>query len=103
VSCVNCGAPVDLTSGTACGHCGTPLSMLDLKQAEKLVEQLQKAEDRAHQPVDPSLPLQLERVRRQTENTFRGFRDDDLWLSVVDISAPDLVVAGLKLVARWFC
>jgi len=42
-------------------------------------------------------------VRRQTENTFRGFRDDDLWLSVVDISAPDLVVAGLKLVARWFC
>jgi hypothetical protein len=78
--------------------------MLDLKQAERLVEQLQKAEDRAHQPVDPSLPLQLERVRRQTENTFRGFRDDNnLWFSLVDLSAPDLVTAGLKLVARWFC
>ena len=76
--------------------------MLDLKQAERLVEQLQKAEDRGHQPVDPSLPLQLERVRRQTENTFRGFRDDDLWFSVADTTAPDLVVAGLKLVARWF-
>jgi len=104
VNCANCGARVDLTSGAACGHCGTPLSMLDLKQAARLVEQLQKAEDRAHQPVDPSLPLQLERVRRQTENTFRGFRDDNsLWFSLVDLSAPDLVTAGLKLVARWFC
>jgi hypothetical protein len=104
VNCANCGAPVDVTSGATCGHCGTPLSMLDLKQAERLVEQLQKAEDRAHQPVDPSLPLQLECVRRQTENTFRGFRDDNnLWFSLVDPSAPDLVVAGLKLVARWFC
>jgi hypothetical protein len=76
--------------------------MLDLKQAEKLVAQLQKAEDRAHQPVDPSLPLELARVRRQTEHKFGGFRDDDLWFSVADTVAPDLVVAGLKLVARWF-
>ena len=102
VSCVNCGAPVDLTSGTACGHCGTPLSMLDLKQAERLVEQLQKAEDRAHQPVDPSLPLQLERVRSSDRESFRGFRDDDLWLYGGG-TGSDLVVEGLKLVARWFC
>jgi hypothetical protein len=102
VNCANCGAPVDLTTGTACGHCGTPLSMLDMKQAETLVAQLQKAEDRAHQPVDPALPLELERVRRQTENAFRGFRDDDLWLTAADsVAGPDLVVAGLKLVARW--
>ena len=102
VNCANCGAPVDLTTGAACGHCGTALSMLDMKQAETLVAQLQKAEDRAHQPVDRALPLELERVRRQTENTFRGFRDDDLWLTAADsLAGPDLVVAGLKLVARW--
>ena len=102
VNCANCGAPVDLASGAACGHCGTPLSMLDVKQAERLVEQLQKAEDRARQPVDPALPLALERLRRQSERQFVGFRDDDPWLSVLD-PRTDLVVAGLQLVARWFC
>jgi hypothetical protein len=102
VNCANCGAPVDLTTGAACAHCGTPLSMLDLKQTERLVAQLQKAEDRAHQPIDPSLPLELERVRRQTEREFAGFRDDDVWVSVTSASAPfDLVTAGLSLVARW--
>jgi hypothetical protein len=77
--------------------------MLDLKQAERLVEQLQKAEDRARQPVDPTLPIELERVRRQTERAFAGFRNDDLWTSVASSAGGDLnlVTAGLSLVARW--
>jgi hypothetical protein len=102
VNCANCGAPVDLTGKSTCGHCRTPLSMLDLKQAEKLVAQLQKAEDRAHQPIDPALPLELARVRRQTEAKFRGFRDDDLWSHVASTADNvDLVVSGLSLVADW--
>ena len=102
VNCANCGAPVDLTIGAVCGHCGSPLSMLDLKQAERLVAQLQKAEDRAHQPIDPSLPIELERVRRQTERALTGYRDDDLWSTVVSSSSDlSLVSAGLNLVARW--
>jgi hypothetical protein len=102
VNCANCGAPVDVTSGAVCSHCGTPLSMLDLKQAERLVEQLQKAEDRAHQPVDPALPLELERVRRQTERSFAGLQDQDVWSLVVSASSDrNLVSAGLSLVARW--
>jgi len=102
VNCANCGAPVNLTTGAACGHCGTPLSMLDLRQAEKLVAQLQKAEDRAHQPVDPALPIELERVRRQTERAFAGFRDDDVWSIVVSTDSElSLVGAGLSLVSRW--
>ena len=103
VNCANCGAPVDVTVGAACAHCGSPLSMLDLKQAERLVEQLQKAEDRAHQPVDPTLPIELERVRRQTERVFAGFRNDEVWTSVASSAGADLnlVTAGLSLVARW--
>jgi hypothetical protein len=102
VNCANCGAPVDLTIGSACGHCGSPLSMLDLKQAETLVAQLQKAEDRARQPIDPTLPIELERVRRQTERNFIGFRDDDVWSTVLSASSElSLVNAGLNLVARW--
>jgi hypothetical protein len=72
VNCSNCGAPVDITAGAACGHCGASLSMLDLTQAEKLVQQLQHAEDRTAQPVDPSLPLELARARREVEAAFDG-------------------------------
>jgi hypothetical protein len=100
VNCANCGAPVDLTTRTACAHCGSPLSMLDVKQAEKLVAQLQKAEDRAHQPIDPTLPIELERVRRETDRTFATLGRDDLWFK--DVSSTDLVGAGLSMVARWF-
>jgi hypothetical protein len=102
VNCANCGAPVDVTRGAACAHCGTPLSMLDLRQAEKLVAQLQKAEDRAHQPIDPALPLELERVRRQTERSFAALQDQDVWSIVLSSSSDgNLVSAGLSLVARW--
>src|SRR5688500_8838383 len=51
VNCSNCGGPVDLSKGGSCLHCGSPLSMLDMTQAERLVAQLQKAEDRVGQPV----------------------------------------------------
>jgi len=100
VNCANCGGPVDLSKGAACSHCGTPLSMLDMKQAEKLVAQLQKAEDRAHQPIDPTFPIELLRVRRETERAFAGIDDRELWFK--DVMSTDLVGAGLTAVARWF-
>jgi Zn-finger nucleic acid-binding protein len=99
VNCANCGGPVDLAKGAACAHCGTPLSMLDMKQAEKLVSQLQKAEDRANQPVDPTLPLELMRVRRETERAFEGIPDRELWFK--DVVSTDLIGASLASVARW--
>jgi hypothetical protein len=100
VNCANCGGPVDLSAGAACSHCGTPLSMLDMKQAEKLVSQLQKAEDRKNQPVDPALPLELLRVRRETEQAFAGIPDEQVWFK--DVMSTDLVGAGLTTIARWF-
>jgi hypothetical protein len=44
--------------------------MLDMKQAEALVAQLQAA-DRTGQPVDPALPLSLARARMETEQVFK--------------------------------
>jgi Zn-finger nucleic acid-binding protein len=99
VNCANCGGPVDLSQGAACSHCGTPLSMLDIKQAERLVAQLRKAEDRANQPVDPALPIELLRARRDTERAFAGIHDDDLWFK--DVASTDLLGASLTAVARW--
>ena len=98
VNCSNCGAPVDLARTSACRHCGSPLSMLDLTQAGALVEQLQKA-DRSGQPIDPALPLNLERARRETEANFIGLVRDASFAR--DISATDLVSAGLQAFARW--
>ena len=98
VNCSNCGAPVSLTGGDTCGHCGTPLSMLDIGQAEKLVQQLQHAEDRTSAPVDPSLPLELARARREVEAAFATGGNAGWFESA---SAEGLVSAGLTALARW--
>jgi Zn-finger nucleic acid-binding protein len=97
LNCSNCGASVDLGKESACGHCGSPLSMLDMQQAQTLVEQLQRA-DRSG-PIDPALPLNLERARRQTEANFAGLVRDASFLD--DILTTDLVSAGLHAFARW--
>jgi len=98
VNCSNCGAPVDLARESGCGHCGSPLSMLDMKQAAALVDQLQNAERREHQPIDPALPLELARARREVEEAFSGF-SGSAWLR--ETSSSDLVEAGLLAVAQW--
>jgi Zn-finger nucleic acid-binding protein len=102
VNCPNCGAPIDLAKTAACSHCGSPLSMLDMKQAERIVEQLRQA-DRSDQPIDPALPLELARARRQTEEAFRGMPStsltSDLWIS--EVASNGLVGAGLSALARW--
>jgi len=68
VNCSNCGAAVDLSHQSSCAHCGTPLSMLDLKQAETVVNQLKRAAE--PRPIDPALPLELARARREVEALF---------------------------------
>jgi hypothetical protein len=98
VNCANCGAAVNLATSSACSHCGSPLSMLDMSQAQALVEQLQKA-DTSGQPIDPALPLNLERARRQTEADFAGLVRDVSFVD--DISATDLVSASLHALSRW--
>jgi DNA-directed RNA polymerase subunit RPC12/RpoP len=96
VNCSNCGAAVDLARGSSCAHCGSPLSMLDMKQAEKVVEQLRKAsEPRA---VDPALPLELARVRREVDMTFGGGGDPATWWG--DAASLGLVEAGMTALAR---
>jgi hypothetical protein len=99
VNCSNCGGPIDLQAGAVCAHCGSPVSMLDLRQAERLVQQLQRAEDRAGRPVDPALPLELARARRDVEAAFAAFERDDAWFR--DVSSAGLVGAGLRALARW--
>ena len=98
INCSNCGAPIDLAASTSCGHCRSPLSMLDLKQAEKLVNQLRNA-DKSGSPVDPALPLELARARREVDAAFVGVRNSDYLFG--NLADTDLVSVGLHALARW--
>src|SRR5688572_7611502 len=97
INCSNCGGPIDLAKSAACAHCGSPLSMLDMKQAEALVDQLRRAA-RSNEPIDPTLPLQLARARREVETAFKGLPRE---LSLDDVASAGLVGAGLSALARW--
>jgi len=88
VNCSNCGAAIDLTRDTACGHCGSALSVLDANQAQTLVAEL-RAADRSGQPVDPTLPLRLEQARREVDVAFE------------QIDTESGVVETLQSLARW--
>lgn len=96
VNCSNCGGPIDLARGSDCGHCGSPLSMLDLKQAETLVAQLRDA-DQTGKTVDPALPLALARARREAEQAFQGLPRDAEWEAGLSFG---LVGAGLSALVR---
>lgn len=98
INCSNCGAPVDLVHALSCSHCGSPLSMLDMAQVGRVVSQLQQA-DRRDKPIDPSLPLDLERARQEVENTFAAFSTESKYWA--DATTFGLVGAGLNAVARW--
>lgn len=98
VNCSNCGAPVDLGAGSTCGHCGSPLSMLDMGLAQALISTLREADAQA-KTVDPALPLQLAEATREVESAFASFEQRAGWFD--DVSSAGLVSAGLSSIAAW--
>jgi hypothetical protein len=97
VNCSNCGAAIVLAASTACGHCGSPLSMIDVSQAGAVVAALRDA-DSTGRPIDPALPLRLEQARREVEASFARFHGSS-WRS--DVARGGLVGASLSVLARW--
>lgn len=97
VSCSQCGAPIALAQGTVCAHCGSSLSMLDLEHTGRVIAQLRRAAA-PDAPVDPALPLELARARREVEQAFAGAPARQSWLA--DASGSGLVAAALHLVSR---
>jgi hypothetical protein len=97
VNCSNCGAPIDLAKASTCSHCGSPISILDMKQPQQLLEQLKNASQ--SKPIDPALPLELAKVKRETERLFGPIGQDHDW---TDASSSGLVQSGLNAMVRWF-
>jgi hypothetical protein len=79
VNCSNCAAPIDLGGDSVCRHCGSPISMLDLKQMARTIEQLQQAATgrpaaapEASAPVPDSQPADVDALLR----AFKAQRRD---------------------------
>lgn len=56
VQCSSCGAPVELARGFKCGHCGSPITVLDSEAVEKTLRELDAADERrSGDPVEKEL------------------------------------------------
>ena len=53
VNCSSCGASINLATDSVCSHCGSPISLLDVKQPQQWVKELNQAPE--PHPFDPSL------------------------------------------------
>jgi hypothetical protein len=97
VNCSNCGAPIDLTQASACAHCSTPLSMLDLNQIEVMAAHLRRA-DEASRTIDPMLPERMKREKEAVESLFAALRADE---GGAQPGSTGLVEMGLRLFSNW--
>jgi hypothetical protein len=73
-----------------CPHCGSTLSMLDMKQMQQMVAHLEEAEQ--PRAVDPALPITIQRVKLDTESHFAAIGSG---------GGESLVDAGVRLVVQW--
>lgn len=79
VNCVNCGAPIGLAGALACGHCRTPVSMVDPQQLRRELATLGKSESRDRE-VDPTLPIRLMQERAAAERAWAGMPGERSWV-----------------------
>lgn len=85
IHCSNCGASIDLAKSSACGHCGSPLSILDIRKMAEMASQV-------HTVLQP--PPALTQPHREISALITGRAKDDR-------SSFNLVDAGLRAVAEW--
>ena len=97
VNCSNCGAPIDLAQASACAHCSTPLSMLDLNQIEVMAAHLRRA-DEASRTIDPMLPERMKREKEAVDSLFAALRADE---GGARPGSTGLVEMGLRLFSNW--
>ena len=95
VNCANCGGSINLETDSVCPYCHSPISMLDMKQSQQMLAQLQAAAE--PRPADPTLPMKLALAKQQASAMFQ--EDDAQWWA--DAGSGDLVQAGLNAVGRW--
>jgi len=97
VNCSHCGASINLQSNSVCPYCHSPISMLDMKQPQRMLDQLKQASE--PKPLDPTLPLKVASAKMALEASLADYDRGTEWWS--NASTIGLVGAGLTVVARW--
>jgi hypothetical protein len=101
VNCSSCGAPVNIQKNSVCEFCHSPLSMLDMKQPERLIKQLKDAAGHRAGMTDPNLHLELAKARMDGEYSFAGHHETEEGPWWNEAPSSGLVEAGLMAVAKW--
>lgn len=89
LNCSNCGGPIDLVRQTVCPHCGSPLTMLDLKQIAAHVREL-KQEDEAQAAPEAIADREVERQFSQAVAAMKA-----------EARPQSIVQTGLRQLAKW--
>lgn len=96
VNCSNCGAAIDLAGGTLCTHCGSPITILDMKQPREMLAQLRQA------AAAPKPDLNAPSSAATPGDTLKPWWFDDHADDFLrDASSSGLVMAGLRAMSRW--
>lgn len=94
VRCNGCGAPVDIRKDHACGHCRSPIAILDPAAVEQALARYQQAEIKRTTPnvemlADAIVMREREKSQRQRGRKLNGPDTAEL---------GDLIASGIDLV-----
>jgi hypothetical protein len=101
VNCSSCGAPVNIQKDAVCEYCHSPLSMLDMKQPERMIAQLKQAANLRADRTEPNLHLELAKARSDGEYSFAEHHDTEEGPWWNQAPSSGLVEAGLMAVSKW--
>jgi len=93
INCSNCGAAIDLAKDSVCAHCGSAVSMLDLKQMARTIGQLQTSAA-GQAPADAALPGPSSHEPTDIAALMQALKAEER-----ASSAPNLIETGFGLLA----
>jgi hypothetical protein len=95
VRCSSCGAPVNVEKDAMCGHCQSPLAILDAEAVERTLADLDAAERRTPRAVNnAAASLDAILVGRRTERRLASYETGETGVDLVR-AALELLVARL--------
>ena len=94
IRCASCGAPVDIRQDSACGHCGSPIAILDPDAVERALNKYRQAEIR-RETLDPAGLADAILLTEQARNRRRAEQTAEL-----AGSGGDLISAGVEIIWR---
>lgn len=98
IRCNACGAPVDIRKDHACGHCRSPISILDPEAVENALSRYKHAEEkRTTRDVEMLGDAIVMREREKSRQKHMGL---DEKIELADVG--DLIATGLELASTLF-